>query len=79
MTVYYYGCRCGKVGTYIRKLQRYCAENNINLELKNSKYDKDVLEEHLECIKFLKLKGDKYTPLLKWDNIIMELFAWNYF
>lgn len=60
MTVYVYGCACGSTGVLIRALKREHGE----VEVINTKYDTEALQQHIEYLNQLGVSADTYKPVV---------------
>lgn len=77
MILYIFGCAsCGINGIYVKKLIRYTTQNNIELEIKNSKYDKQAREEHAIKLKEAGLDADTYQAIVVDGDKITRLREW---
>lgn len=75
--VYLYGCNCGVNGAYIRKIRRYAQRLNLAFRLNETKYDKALRDRHRDYLMQLGLPVDSWTPLVVYNNQIMDLRKWN--
>ena len=76
INIYYYGCNCGVIGTYIRQVKRYAHQNNIEVALHNSKYDEAVRSIHAMLLADNNLPADSYLAIVEYDNHVEELSKW---
>lgn len=79
MVVYIYGCAtCGKNVRRVRKVMKYCRENNLNLEIKYSSHDEENRAEHVSYINQAGLQSDGYPSIVVDDNgKVARLSEWN--
>lgn len=76
MEVYIYGCQCGVNGALIRKLKRYAKENNLEVKVHATKYDKNLLDLHVQYLS--EQPTDSYTPIVVYDGTVTRLDQWNF-
>lgn len=76
MIIYYYGCKCGKTGSLIRKVEKYGRENNIEVITKNSKYNEEHRITHSNYLRELGISNGSYSAIIVEDNKITELDKW---
>lgn len=76
MRVYIYGCNCGTTGQATRKLKAYAKENELNLEMRNSKYDLEARQEHINYLKNLGEPLDGYPPVVAYNGVMLLLSLW---
>lgn len=76
--VYFYGCStCGLLGKCVRDLRQYALENNIEFELKNSKYDEDARIDHAMHLTSIGEDIDFYNPVVVKDGVVVLLSKWS--
>jgi hypothetical protein len=72
-----YGCHtCGVSGLYVNKVKKYAQINGRSLEIKDSKHDKSIREEHTIKLKEAGLDPDNYQALVIDGNNIVRLREW---
>lgn len=76
ISVYIHGCNCGATGSQVRKVKRYCQDNNIDFELRNSKYDTTYRSQHRALLNELGNRSDRYTAIVRNGDNIQELKSW---
>lgn len=77
LKIFIAGCAtCGINGWYIKRIQVYCRDNSINMEVVNSKYDDQARQEHADCIAQAGLDPAHYPAIVVQDNKVTELKKW---
>lgn len=78
MIIYVYGCSsCGVAGTWVKRAQKYAAKNNIECEVRNSKYSEEDRIEHVINLKLAGLDADTYQPIVRDGTTITRLRDFN--
>lgn len=75
--LYIYGCQtCGVNATYVRRLKALYNKGDIELDVKNSKYDTDALVQHTDFLKSTGMDVDTYPPIVVHDGEVTPLREW---
>jgi hypothetical protein len=74
MTIFLYGCQtCGVAGTWVKRAQKYAVKNNIECEVRNSKYSEEDRIEHAINLRLAGLDADSYQPIVKVGDTVTRL------
>lgn len=76
MKVYIYGCDCGVNSIYTRSAKRYAIENNLDFEIKNSRYNETDRIEHATYLSMANLNLDIYQPIVVDGDNTVKLAEW---
>lgn len=68
----YMWCACGSNPTYVSKVKKYAEENNLELKVYETRYDKDRRTPHLEYLAQLNAPSN-FTPILVKDGQVTYL------
>lgn len=78
MTIFVYGCTtCGLNSALIRKAQKYATKNNIECEIRNSKYSEEDRIEHSINLRLAGLDADTYQPIVRHNDQVVRLRDFN--
>lgn len=78
MIVYLHGCQdCGIDSVLLRKVKRYARENDIDLEIKNSKYNEANRIDHAANLGMAGLSTQSYQAIVIEDGKITRLREWS--
>ena len=82
LIIFVYGCSsCGVNAEHVRRVKRYAIANGFEVEIKNTRYNKEAAQDHLRFLfEELDIKGN-YAPIVYHDGKVTLLkdFAntWN--
>lgn len=77
ITIYAHGCaNCGVNAVFIRQIKAYAKENDVMVEVKNSKYEEGIRLEHLNWLSSAGLAADNYQPIVVEGNNVKGLRQW---
>jgi hypothetical protein len=69
ITIYLYGCStCGVNAVYVRRVKAYAQEHNQTVEVRNSKYDVDARQIHVEYLESMFGRVSDYIPIVIDEN-----------
>jgi hypothetical protein len=72
--LYIYGCStCGVNSVYVQRLKTHCLHADINLEIKNTKYDQVALEQHAAYLNISGINTDSYPPIVVANGVVSLL------
>lgn len=76
MTVFYYGCNCGSLGTMIRKVKKYARSNNIEINTINTKYNHEQRTTHAQHLSNLEVVSGGYPAVIVDGESVALLSEW---
>lgn len=74
--IYLYGCNCGQKAKLTRKVKAYAKENNIEIDILNSKYDLDARFDHMNWLRLNGLDTSIYQSIVVENNSVVPLSQW---
>lgn len=76
MKLYIHGCDCGVNSIYTRAVKRYAQANDMEFEIKNSKYSETDRIEHATYLSVAHLNLDTYQPIVVDGGKVVGLREW---